>query len=84
MPDARVTHYWDGDRIVGQWFAEYGGTDGRGQVFHSVWDRHFLYGSAAEWQDNRISERYLDTDYPIYYHTENLELQIAELLALDD
>ena len=83
MPDVRVTHYWDGDRIIGRWFAEYAGADRGGLVFHSLWDRHFLYSSAADWQSNRISELYLDTGYPIVYHSEDLELRILELLVLN-
>jgi hypothetical protein len=45
MPDTRVRHFWDGDRLVGQWFAE--------QVDDNTgiaWDVYYLYGPEATWE----------------------------------
>jgi len=40
-----VTHFWDGDRLVGQWFAkqvdDYEGF---------AWDVYYLYGPEATWE----------------------------------
>ena len=45
MPDARVRHYWDGDRVVGEWFAA------RVEGFEGVvWDAYYLYGPEATWE----------------------------------
>jgi hypothetical protein len=39
MPDARVTHFWDGEMQVGEWFAE------EVEGYRGVsWDTYFLYG----------------------------------------
>lgn len=44
LPDARVRHYWDDDRLVGTWFAErVEGFDG------VVWDAYYLYDAEARW-----------------------------------
>ena len=44
MPDPRVEHYWDGDKIASKWLAlELDGYDGY------VWDIYYLYGPDAEW-----------------------------------
>ena len=46
MPDPRVMHFWDGETIIGQWFAEevddYSGI---------AWDVYYLYGPDATWED---------------------------------
>lgn len=45
MPDSRVTHFWDGELKVGQWFAKqvdrYDGV---------AWDIYYLYGPEAVWE----------------------------------
>jgi hypothetical protein len=42
MPDTRLTHFWDGDILVGQWFAKQ--VDGYEGI---AWDVYYLYGPAA-------------------------------------
>jgi hypothetical protein len=46
LPDPRVTHYWDGDRRIGRWFAQnvdrYEGVS---------WDAYYLYGANAQWDE---------------------------------
>jgi hypothetical protein len=46
LNDARVTNYYDPNKVVGSWFAnsvdEGGGVD---------WDAYFLYGPDASWKD---------------------------------
>jgi hypothetical protein len=44
MPDLRVTDFWDGERQVGEWFAE------EVEGYRGVsWDAYYLYGPDANW-----------------------------------
>ena len=44
LPDMRVTHFWDGERQVGEWFAE------EVEGYRGVsWDAYYLYGPEAKW-----------------------------------
>ena len=46
LPDPRVSHYWDGDAVTSEWFAE--------NVDHSpfpAWDVFYLFGPDATWTD---------------------------------
>ena len=46
MPDPRVTHFWDGERQVGEWFAE------EVEGYRGVsWDTYFLYDPKAKWEN---------------------------------
>ena len=45
MSDTRVTHFWDGDTLVGQWFAKQ--VDGYEGI---AWDVYYLYGPEATWE----------------------------------
>ncbi len=58
MPDERVLHFWDGDRAVGRWFAEYEGYGG------TVWDTYYLFGPEAAW--GAAPELLLSVDATIY------------------
>ncbi|MCC6192547.1 MAG: hypothetical protein IT318_26270 [Anaerolineales bacterium] len=45
LPDARVRHFWDEERLVGRWFArKVEGWDG------IVWDAYYLYDAEARWE----------------------------------
>ncbi len=44
LSDARVKHFWDGEKVIGRWFADEEGYSG--QV---AWDIYFLYGPEATW-----------------------------------
>jgi hypothetical protein len=47
LADERVTHFWDGDRLVGTWLAE---RDVGGSGFAGiVWDAFFVFGPEAAW-----------------------------------
>lgn len=44
LPDPRVSHFWDGDAVTSDWFAE--------NVDHSpapAWDVYYLFGPDATW-----------------------------------
>jgi hypothetical protein len=45
LPDPRVTHFWDGERVIGQWFAKQ--VDGYDGI---AWDVYYLYGPDAKWE----------------------------------
>src|SRR4051812_44184190 len=44
LPDARGTHLWDGQKLVGRWFAT---QDANPQGIY--WDAYWLYGPTARW-----------------------------------
>lgn len=45
LPDPRVTHLWDAERVSAQWFARQ--LDGEAGF---LWDTYLLYGPAARWE----------------------------------
>lgn len=73
MPDARVMHFWDGERVVGQWFAEQ--VEGYQGV---VWDAYYLYGPEAVWET--LPAPLAGSGGTIYAERERLETQVMELL----
>lgn len=73
MPDPRVTHFWDGETQVGQWFAkQVAGYEG------VAWDVYFLYGPNATW--NTKPSPLIGSGGPIYNEREQLETQLQTLL----
>jgi hypothetical protein len=74
MPDRRVTHYWDGDRKVGQWFASQ--VDGYEGV---SWDSYYLYGPAATW--DAVPSPLAGSGGTIHAEGNTLEAQIRALLG---
>jgi hypothetical protein len=73
MPDARVIHYWDGDRKVGEWFAE--NVDGYEGI---AWDTYYLYGPDADWEP--IPSPLVASGGTIYSERDTLEMQVRTLL----
>lgn len=55
LSDSRVKHFWDENKIIGQWFSTQTkdwGDDGSVLERNSVvWDTYFLYSPNAEWKD---------------------------------
>jgi hypothetical protein len=47
MPDPRVAHFWDGQKIAGRWFKENLTPDYPGRI---MWDAYYLYGPEAQWK----------------------------------
>jgi len=73
MPDPRVTHFWDGETQVGQWFAkEVDGYDG------TAWDVYYLYGPDATW--NSMPSPLIATGGPIYGERGQLENKLRAVL----
>ena len=73
MPDTRVTHFWDGDLQVGQWFAKE--VDGYEGV---AWDVYYLYGPDATWE--AVPSALVGSGSTIYGERETLEMQVRTLL----
>ena len=74
MPDNRVIHYWDGERVIGQWFAreidDYEGV---------AWDVYYLYGPDATWET--VPTPLLASGRTIYGERETLEMRMHTLLG---
>ena len=45
LPDPRVSHYWDGDSVLGKAFTPVLGID------QEAWDVYMVYDKDAEWKD---------------------------------
>lgn len=74
MPDTRVIHYWDGDHVIGQWFAkEVDGYEG------IAWDAYYLYGPDATWET--IPTPLIASGGIIYGERATLERQVGILLG---
>ncbi|MCI0532185.1 MAG: hypothetical protein L0Y74_09600 [candidate division Zixibacteria bacterium] len=71
LNDPRVTHFWDGEKIAGKYFAEQMGHPG--QV---AWDVYFLYGISADWDNlgNPVS-----VGAPVVEHQEELLDGVSKL-----
>jgi len=74
MPDPRVTHFWDAERTIGQWFA--GQVDGYEGV---SWDAYYLYGPGAVW--DTIPAPLLGSGRTIYAERQALEAQVKAILG---
>jgi len=73
MPDVRVTHFWDGNLLVGQWFAKQ--VDGYDGV---SWDAYYLYGPDATWET--VPSPIVSSGGTIYGERETLEIQVRTLI----
>jgi hypothetical protein len=74
MPDARVMHFWDGEHVIGQWFArEIDGYEG------ISWDAYYLYGPDATWETE--PSPLTSSGGTIYGERQTLERQVRTLLA---
>ena len=73
MPDARVTHFWDGEMQVGEWFAE------EVEGYRGVsWDTYFLYGPDSKWET--IPSSLVGSGGTIYGERNTLKMQVSTLL----
>ena len=74
MSDTRVIHFWDGERQVGQWFAE------EAEGYRGIsWDTYFLYGPDAKW--DTVPSPLVSSGGTIYSERETLERQLRTLLG---
>ena len=73
MPDNRVTHFWDGEHVMGQWFAKQ--VDGYDGI---SWDSYYLYGPEAIWES--IPAPLISSGGTIYSEREVLNMQVNTLM----
>ena len=73
MPDPRVIHFWDGERVIGQWFAEE--VEGYKGV---AWDVYYLYGPDATWES--IPAPLAGSGSTIIREREKLEMEVNTLM----
>ena len=74
MPDTRVTHFWDGEYIIGEWIAkEIDGYDG------ISWDTYYLYGPDAVWET--VPSTLVGSGGTIYSERETLAMQMRTLFG---
>ena len=74
MPDPRVTHFWDGDAEIGQWFAKQ--VDGYEGI---AWDVYYLYGPDATWETD--PSPLVGSGSTIYSERQTLKMQMSTLLG---
>lgn len=73
MPDPRVQHYWDENRVVGRYFTDKGASFGG-----IAWDIYFLYGPGASWTD--LPEPLISSGFTVIGSKDRLLNDIARLL----
>jgi hypothetical protein len=76
MPDERVIHFWDEERVVSQRFSEqiYGETG-------SMWDTYLLYGPEAKWEDPAsVPAPLISSDATVIRARDRLQSDILPLL----
>jgi len=73
LPDPRVIHFWDGERIMGEWVARK--VEGHRGV---SWDAYYLYGPAATWET--ISFSLVASGGTIYDRREEIKTHLSTLL----
>ena len=73
LADARVSYFWDEERVTGRWFSEY--ISGQKPL---AWDAYFLYGPDATWDD--IPGPLVSTGYTIMDAVGQLGADMAMLL----
>ena len=73
IPDTRVTHYWDPEKSIGEWFGNLQGSE------RVAWDVFFLYGGEATWTEK--PGPLLEWGYPVIRQTEKLMKAIGPLLS---
>ena len=75
--DPRVTTYWDGRRIAGDWLAQHrvGGLAAPGET---LWDAFLAFGRDGRWR--REPKDVVAAGRPIIAHTSELEQRFEPLL----
>ena len=78
IPDPRATHFWDADRLLGQWFPKQG--EYESVTFGPIaWDTYFLYGPAAAWEE--VPGPLATFGRTVIGTSKNLEKSLIQLLA---
>jgi hypothetical protein len=73
LPDPRVLHFWDGERYVGEWFAE------KVEGYRGVsWDAYYLYSPDATWET--IPTSLVASGGTIYDQREEIRTRLSSLI----
>lgn len=68
LSDPRVTHYWNGSRSIGKWFAKnVAECEPLGPI---AWDVVYLFGPDATWDGNELHAEFCPT--PVYMYPDEL------------
>ncbi len=73
MPDPRVMHFWDGETVIGRWFAKQ--VDGYEGI---SWDTYYFYGPDATWES--VPSPLVGSGGTIYSERQALQMQVSTLL----
>jgi len=73
LNDPRVTHFWDGQKIAGKYFAERMGHSGK-----IAWDVYFLYEPSADW-DNLANP--VSVGAPVIQYKDKLAEDFSRLIS---
>ena len=72
MADPRVMHFWDGETLIGQWFAK------RVDGYEGIsWDVYYLYGPDATWES--VPSPLAASGGTIYSERQALKVQVNTL-----
>lgn len=75
MPDQRVTHFWDEERVASEWFAEkVAGEQG------FMWDTYLLYDAQARWDGESAPQTLISKGRTVVREKDELEAKLAPLL----
>ncbi len=81
LADPRVTHLWDREKAVGQWFASYRGPEGDCFMGDVAWDLFYVFGLEAQWGDR--PDPLVACGGPVIEKSGKLAAAIAPLLVAD-
>lgn len=74
IPDPRVIHYWDGEYVIGEWFAKQ--VDGYEGI---AWDAYYLYGPDTTWDE--VPSPLVGSGGTIYGERDTLNSLVQTLLG---
>lgn len=75
VSDPRVTHYWDEQKVVGNWCPANSKEGSPGDV---LWDEFLLYPKGAKWAD--VATKPITWGAPIVKDHEKLETELPKVL----
>ena len=77
IDDSRVTHYWDDDRDISDFFRDH--AEELGLPSGQLWDAYLLFAPGATWEEIPIPLSAWGT--PVVNERERLESEVSGLLA---
>ena len=74
LPDDRVIHLWDEEKLIGCWYAQ----QGLYPFGRTAWDIYFLYSPEAQWEE--VPEPQLSSGFTIIVQSQQLLEDITPLI----